>query len=1203
MTGDPDGSGVVIGVVDDGFDIDHPYYGSQYDTGIDYDWRGRDSDASGGNNDRHGTAVMGVAHDWAPGATLTGLRIGYSSNGGPSQYARALEDAARFDVANNSWGYGGYFSDNFRSAEFAPIDAALEHGTTVGRDGLGTVYVFAAGNSGRSGNDVNHHNIQNAIETIAVGALAVDGDEIARFSTPGAAVLVSAPGEKIVTSDLTGSSGYASGDTAVMSGTSFSAPAVSGLVARMLEVNPDLGWRDVQEILAFSARRVDTEAVEAEFQVNGAEGANGGGLHTSRAFGFGSVDAHAAIRLAESWSDQKTSANMTTVLAGSSSPSLAVPDMGSASDSIEVDEVMRVEQISVDLHVRHGDREQITVILVSPDGTESELISTPGRGPGMLGRTNTYSDIDFMVTSNEFWGESAEGEWTIRVEDPEEGFSGELVSWNLTLHGDAAPEGRRFVYTDAFAELGATAGRRVIEAGDGPAGNAPVTVNAAAVTSDSRIDLESGSTIAGHIVTYAASAVLRDAVGGDGDDRLMGTADANGLAGGRGDDEISGRAGDDTLVGGAGDDMLVGGAGSDTIDGGAGWDTAVFEALWDDVSWAFSSGWLVISDLLTGAADRLREVEALEFTDGYVLVSDLDNPDDDVDVSDTPPDDVGGTTISDVSELDGLVAWLDASAAGGTVGGRLVDLSGQGNDATLAAGDSAEHGADGWRFDGIDAYAIANSDALDSGSLYTGKTIALTVEAGAGTGREVIYEQGGTGRGLSVYTEGGQLHVAGWSLHKFDLWGPIGLTADLAPGELAAFVLRLDGVAGTLTLAKDGVVVDQSDQAGHLPRHADGIGIGAVNGASLDAQGNDLSGTFTGTLLEFAAYDRALDDGEMEDVGAHLAGKWTGEAPVILPPDPEPPLPPAPEVGSASELDGLVAWFDVGAGGVSGTGADGLTGGTATPRLVDLSGQGNDAVAVTGSAELTGIGADSGWAFDGTDAYAIANAPELDSDQLYEGKTIALTVEAGAGSGREVIYEQGGTGRGLSIYTEGGQVHAVGWSLYKIDVWGPVALSADLAPGERAALVLRLDGEAGTLTLAKDGVVVDESSEAGRLPRHADGIGIGAVNGASRDAQGNDLSGTFTGTLLELAAYDRALDDAEMAGLGDHLAVKWGTDVSDGQSEGMDPWGGVVDPDAPFFVADDMVFSAEEPGYVGESVNDVPVADHMAQVLFLDEVI
>jgi Ca2+-binding RTX toxin-like protein len=54
--------------------------------------------------------------------------------------------------------------------------------------------------------------------------------------------------------------------------------------------------------------------------------------------------------------------------------------------------------------------------------------------------------------------------------------------------------------------------------------------------------------------------------------RIVGTANADYLPGGGGDDVILGRGGNDTLMGGAGNDTLDGGPGNDVIDGGPGLD-------------------------------------------------------------------------------------------------------------------------------------------------------------------------------------------------------------------------------------------------------------------------------------------------------------------------------------------------------------------------------------------------------------------------------------------------------------------------------------------------------------------------------------------------------------------------------------------------------------------------------------------------------
>jgi len=169
--------------------------------------------------------------------------------------------------------------------------------------------------------NANYHNFQNSRFTIAVGALDDGGtfnapNTQAGFSTPGAPILVSAPGTDVLTTDIAGTAGASSGDTASTSGTSFAAPLVSGVIALMLEANPNLGYRDVQERLAYTA--VQNDSLQAEWKINGATNWNLGGLHTNNNYGFGQVDAHAAVRLAETWTAQKTISDEVSVSATNS---------------------------------------------------------------------------------------------------------------------------------------------------------------------------------------------------------------------------------------------------------------------------------------------------------------------------------------------------------------------------------------------------------------------------------------------------------------------------------------------------------------------------------------------------------------------------------------------------------------------------------------------------------------------------------------------------------------------------------------------------------------------------------------------------------------------------------------------------------------------------------------------------------------------
>ncbi|WP_439958862.1 hypothetical protein, partial [Pseudomonas neuropathica] len=59
-----------------------------------------------------------------------------------------------------------------------------------------------------------------------------------------------------------------------------------------------------------SARKVEDGSTQ--WNDNGARNWNGGGMHASHDYGFGKVDARAAVRLAESWMTQSTGANLTS---------------------------------------------------------------------------------------------------------------------------------------------------------------------------------------------------------------------------------------------------------------------------------------------------------------------------------------------------------------------------------------------------------------------------------------------------------------------------------------------------------------------------------------------------------------------------------------------------------------------------------------------------------------------------------------------------------------------------------------------------------------------------------------------------------------------------------------------------------------------------------------------------------------------------
>jgi subtilisin-like proprotein convertase family protein len=575
VSSDYTGRGVVIGLVDEGFDLTNPDLAGRFDLNLSYDPRDPASNMSimpDSVSAAHGTwvaAVVGATANngygtvgVAPGATLAGFYARFGTGGSSrAEMADLLAHQVNVDVSNNSWGYGTAFSDNFQNASWAPIKNALQLGVTDGRDGLGTVFVFAAGNDRQyvagsgtlDGDNTNDHNLTNSRFDIAVAASTQDG-HIASFSTPGASILVTAPGDSILTSSPDNGDGDRTNDFMFVSGTSFAAPIVSGVVAMMLEANPNLGDRDVQEILALSAHQIDPAS--SSWSVNGAANWNGGGHMVSHDFGFGLVDAHAAVRLAETWTGVRDAANEASFQVAGAIEANA-PQSGFAAGGYTTmvspdHQNFSIEWVEVDLSLIHTDLGNLRIHLISPDGTDSILLDHPAGG------TNNASSLSFTFSTDHAWGESPAGTWKLYVEDSDRAGTGSVASWTLHFYGDEQSADTTYYYTNDFASLPGDRSSLTDTGGSD-------TINAAAVTGDLSLNLMPGSvsTIDGRTVVIGAGTIIENAIGGDGNDTIMGNAADNHLFGGRGDDTLYGGAGQDQLHGGPGNDTLYGGEGSD----------------------------------------------------------------------------------------------------------------------------------------------------------------------------------------------------------------------------------------------------------------------------------------------------------------------------------------------------------------------------------------------------------------------------------------------------------------------------------------------------------------------------------------------------------------------------------------------------------------------------------------------------------------
>ena len=494
------GAGITIAVYDDSVQFTHHDLDDNYDASQHIVLGGDLHDPSpNGGADIHGTAVAGIIAAENNGTGTVGVAYDATLVGVDalaidtfSQFGQAMSAQQNFDVVNHSWGFITPFAANEQDADWsASFFAGIENSVANGRGGLGTNIVTSAGNERAEDRDVNDSNFTNTHHTIAVAGLSYD-NSVSDYSTPGAALLVSATtngpaGSGISTTDRLGSEGYDGSDyTGSFGGTSAAAPMVSGIVALMLEANPDLGWRDVQQILSYSAKHagsaVGTDPSGHEMYTwafNGADNWNGGGLHFSNDYGFGRVDALAAVRLAETWTEQSTSANEATAT-GSWSGNLAVPDNNATgvSFSFDVGTSLRIEAIDLDLTGSHSYVGDLVVTLTSPDGTVSTLLDAAGAA-------NPFPSTGWTLTSHAFRGELSSGTWTVTITDRFAADTGAFTNASFTAYGSADTTNDLYVYTDEFGTYGAQTERQTLNDTDG----GEDTINAAAVTTDSTINL------------------------------------------------------------------------------------------------------------------------------------------------------------------------------------------------------------------------------------------------------------------------------------------------------------------------------------------------------------------------------------------------------------------------------------------------------------------------------------------------------------------------------------------------------------------------------------------------------------------------------------------------------------------------------------------------------------------------------------------
>lgn len=424
------GDNVYVAVVDDGLYINHPDLSANVAPGLSYNYSTSSADPSGGG---HGTAVAGLIASpinnlgvvgVAPKAKLMGFNMLQASS--ITNIADSMiRQINLVNVSNNSWGYVdhlGYIDSP------STWKSAVDLGVAQGRNGKGIVYLFAAGNGSEGDtwwDNSNYDGFANYRNVLAIGGVDSAG-KWAKYSEQGANVLVAGPTMQDVRNgnnngqfdglyttyppgqgNLNAQGVYTfNGDYySSFNGTSGSTPTVSGVVALMLQVNPNLTWRDVRWILAKTARKNDPT------DIGWASSAIGHGFNHK--YGFGVPNAFAAVNEARQFSTLPTYKTCSSSLFTYNSSPIIYGQTG----SINVDNnvftncsINTIEFVEIKLSI-NGNPQQLAIRLISPSG--------------QISRLSEYHICPNSCTINNGWtfgsirhlGEARAGTWRIEIEN------------------------------------------------------------------------------------------------------------------------------------------------------------------------------------------------------------------------------------------------------------------------------------------------------------------------------------------------------------------------------------------------------------------------------------------------------------------------------------------------------------------------------------------------------------------------------------------------------------------------------------------------------------------------------------------------------------------------------------------------------------------------------------------------------------------
>lgn len=591
--------------------------------------------------------------------------------------------------------------------------------------------------------------------------------------------------------------------------------------------------------------------------------------------------------------------------------------------------------------------------------------------------------------------------------------------------------------------------------------------------------------------------------------------------GGSGDDKITGNSADNILIGNAGNDIFIASAGSDEINGGNDNDTVVYTTDIENFLINIIDYVTVkLTDLVTSfGIDTLTSIENYKFDD---------------------------TTYS----YDDLLLYASGTDASGR------PLRPPGSELALST---------------ITTNTIADAQNINL-SVATDRTIGIAFQtSGDITTRQVLFEQGGGLRGMSIYIEDGKLHHAAWNYRKGVEWGYKEITTDIDTNVRYTTTFLLDTTSastGSLHLYLNGTHENSIAGVGYVyPDSSSTIGIGILQDQGRFPEANVIGDqyAFSGTINRIVYYDEALNSANLLKLHNHMDYDWLIN------------LAPRPENDEFTILVNTDTVFNV-LGNDRDPNGDSLD-------VISISGGSHGDITLNGDNTILYepdngyLGLDSftytvrdpdGLTTSATVSVTLTNeiVPDLPDGSVFSlspvtvntiadsalinlntvtQRTIGIAFETGADiNTRQVIYEQGGGLRGLSVYIQDGKIHHAAWNYRQGIEWGYKEITSNIVANTRYTTTFlheAISAGQGELTAYLNGNEISSLTGVGYIypDSKSTTIGIGIMQDQGRFPDSNYYGDTFhfTGSIEKIVYYNTALSNTDLQDLHGNMSHDW----------------------------------------------------------------